>query len=225
MPARVEYRTRALASEPLFGATEGVSYVINPSPEGMHALRSRMILERFDRASPRVRETYLRIMGCCVPNALPPAFFPNRALIGRNIYEETATVEHLTDLSTVVTPRPAPVAPGRVTRFSIDGQITLIDVDTPQRSLLFVNHTYFSAWDARANGERLDTLPVDIDRLGIIVPAGKSHIELRFGRHRAAVPVAWIVSTLALLACAFVELRDRRAREVQRAGDENRAVA
>lgn len=224
MPARVEYRMRALAPEPLFGATEGVWYVINPSPEGMHALRSRMVLERFDRASPLVRATYLRIMGCCAADALPPVFFPGRALIARDIYAEAAAVEHLTDLATVVAPRSVPVGPGRVKRFSLHGQIASIDVETPQPSLLFVNQTYFSAWDVRANGQRLGTLPIDIDRLGVIVPAGSSHLELRFGRHRAAVPIAWIVSTLALLGCAFVEFRDRRTRQVKRAGDENRVV-
>ena len=67
MPARVEYRLRALADEPLFGATEGLRYVINPSVEGMHSLRTRMVVERFQRG---VRQPYLRIA-----QAFPSAFF------------------------------------------------------------------------------------------------------------------------------------------------------
>jgi hypothetical protein len=223
MPARTEYRMRALASEPLFGATEGVWYVIDPSPEGMHALRSRMVLERFDRATQRQRETYLRIMGCNLFDALPQAFFPSRAMVARDIYAEAETTERFADLQTVVTPRSVPVGPGRVVRYGWSGQAITIDVENPQTALLFVNQTYFSAWDARASGRLLDLIPVDIDRLGIIVPAGKSRIELRFGRHHAAVAVAWIVSSLALLGCALVEIRDRRAGEIQRPADEDRA--
>ncbi len=223
MPARVEYRMRALASEPLFGATEGVWYVINPSPEGMHALRSRMVLERFDRASQRVRVAYLRIMGCNVRDALPQAFFPTRAMAARDIYGEADATERFADVTTVVTPRSVPVGPGRVIRYSWKGQRIAIDVETPQPALLFVNQTYFSAWDARANGRSLETLPLDIDRLGVIVPAGTSHIELRFGRYRAAIALAWILSSLALLALALVEIRNRGAGEVERSGDENRS--
>ena len=223
MPARTEYRMRALAAEPLFGATEGIAYVINPSPEGMHALRSRMVLERFDRASPRVRETYLRIMGVNMFDALPQAFFPSRAMAARDIYGEADTTERFADQVTVVTPLAVPVGPGRVIRYAWSGQRITIDVENPQTALLFVNQTYFSAWDARADDRPLELVPVDIDRLGIIVPAGKSRIELRFGRHHAAVAIAWIVSSLALLGCALVEIRDRRAGEIERPADEDRA--
>ncbi len=222
MPARVEYRMRALASEPLFGATEGVWYVINPSPEGMHALRSRMVLERFDRASPPVRETYLRIMGCDVGGALPSAFFPARSVMARDIYGEAAATERFAGPAIVVTPRPVPLAPGRVTSYVRSGQRIAIDVETPGPALLFINQTYFSAWDARANGRSLETIPVDVDRLGVIVPAGTPHIELRFGRYHAAVALAWLLSSITLLALALVQIRNRGAGEIQRSSDENR---
>ena len=224
MPARIEYRLRALASEPLFGATEGVWYVINPSPEGMHALRSRMVLERFNPAPPLIREQYLRIMGCNVPRTLPSAFFPARAIAAHDIYAEAAATERLGDLTTVVAPASVTVGPGRVLSYRQDGQRTLIDVETPQPALLFVNQTYFQSWDVRANGRAVPTVPLDIDRLGVIVPAGTSHIELRFGRHHIAVALAWILSSAALLACALVEFRNRRAREVERAGHEDRSL-
>lgn len=224
-PARLEYRMRALAAEPLFGATEGLWYVINPSPEGMHALRSRMVLERFDRAPQPVRDTYLRIMGCHVHDALPQAFFPARALAARDIYGEADATERFASLSTAVTPRPVPVGPGRVRRYAWNGQRIAIDVECPHPALLFVNQTYFSAWDARAGGRALEILPVDVDRLGVIVPAGTSHIELRFGRHHAAVASAWILSSLALLALALVEIRNRGAGEIERSGNEDRADA
>jgi hypothetical protein len=217
MPARVEYRLRALASEPLFGATEGLRYVINPSPDGMHALRSRMVLERFTRAPAPVRAKYLRIDA-----NLPDAFFPARVDVARDIYAEAAATERLADFTTVVAPRAAVVGPGRVIRYSESGQSIAIDVDTPQPALLFVNQTYFSAWNARSGARVLEILPVDVDRLSIIVPAGTSRVELQFGRHHAAVASAWIASSLLLLACLAVEIRDRRSRQVERSGDEDR---
>lgn len=224
MPARIEYRLRALAPEPLFGATEGVWYVINPSPEGMHSLRSRMVLERFALVTPLVREQYLRIMSCSVAGALPWAFFPTGAVVAHDIYAEAAATERLGDLRTVVVPADVPVSPGRVLNYRQQGQRTLIDVESSQPAVLFVNQTYFRAWDARAKGHVLPTVPLDIDRLGVIVPAGTSSIELRFGRHHVAVALAWLVSSAALLLCAFVELRNRRSREIERAGDEDRSL-
>jgi len=220
MPARIEYRLRALASEPLFGATEGLRYVLDPSPEGMHALRSRMVLERFMLGPVNVRRKYLRIAV-----ELPYAFFPARVIEARDIDQEAYATERLGDLKTVVAPRSVVVGPARVTRYSERGQRITIDVASPQPALLFVNQTYFSAWDARANGRHLETLPVDVDRLGVIVPAGTSRIELRFGRHHIAVASAWIASSLLLIASLLVQIRDGRAREVQRSGDEDASLA
>jgi hypothetical protein len=216
MPARVEYRLRALASEPLFGATEGLRYVLDPSPEGMHALRSRMVLERFTLGPVDVRRKYLRIAV-----ELPYAFFPAGVIEARDIEQEAYATERLGDLRTVVAPRSVVVGPARVTRYRERGQRITIDVASPQPALLFVNQTYFSAWDARANGRGLETLPLDVDRLGVIVPAGTSRIELRFGRHHMAVAGAWIASSLLLMASLLIQIRDGRAGEVQRSGDED----
>ncbi len=140
------------------------------------------------------------------------------------IYAEAAATERLGDLTTVVAPASVTVGPGRVLSYRQEGQRTLIDVETPRPALLFVNQTYFQSWDVRANGRAVPTVPLDIDRLGVIVPAGTSHIELRFGRHHIAVALAWILSSAALLACALVELRNRRAREVERTGDKDRSL-
>ncbi|HSP13222.1 MAG TPA: hypothetical protein VLV78_00560 [Thermoanaerobaculia bacterium] len=214
MPARTEYRLRAQADEPLFGATGGLRYVINPSPEGMHALRSRMVLERFQRG----RQRYAAIAA-----NLPAAFFPSRSVAGRDIYEEASLTEAFANNETVITSRSVAVGPARVLRYSEHGQRITIDVDAPRPALLFVNQTYFTAWDVRAAGRPLDTVALDVDRLGIIVPAGTTRIDLRFGRRHAAGAIAWIVSSLLLLAC-LVQSRDRRAGEVKRAGDQDRPL-
>ena len=77
-------------------------------------------------------------------------------------------------------------------------------------------------------GDReLDTMPVNLDRLGVIVP-GSGTVILRFGRHRTAVIVAWVISSLlfvALLVVMRVEKLDRRAGEIERPGDDDRLVA
>jgi hypothetical protein len=216
MPARIEYRLRAAASEPLFGATRGLRYVINPSPEGMHSLRTRMVLERFQSG---IRDHYLNIA-----QEFPYAFFPRRVVAARNIYAEAVATEKVSDLATAVAPHAVAANPARVLRYSERGQRITIDVDTEQDSLLFVNQTYFGAWNARAQGRALETLPLDVDRLGVIVPAGTTRIDLRFGHYHAAVAIAWIASSLLLIACFFVETRDRRSGEIQRAGDEDRVA-
>ncbi len=204
MPARDEYRLRARAEEPLFGAVSGLRYVINPSPEGMHALRSRMVLERV-----AMRQKYLSIAA-----GLPEAFFPARAVVGRTIYEEAALTETLAGATTVVASRSSIAGPARVLRYAERGQRITIDVDAPQPALLFVNQTWFSAWDVRANGRPLETLALDVDRLGVIVPAGTTRIDLRFGRRHAAVVMAWIASSLLLLAC-LVQCGNRRSGEIE----------
>jgi hypothetical protein len=216
MPARVEYRLRAAALEPLFGATRGLRYVINPSPEGMHSLRTRMVVERLQSG---IREHYLNIA-----QAFPYAFFPTRVLAARNIYAEAVATEKVSDLITAVAPRSVAAAPARVLRYSERGQRITIDVHAPQESLLFVNQTYFGAWDVRSHGRVLETLPLDVDRLGVIVPAGTTRIDLRFGHYHAAVAIAWIASSLLLIACFFVENRDRRTGEIERSGDEDRVL-
>ena len=88
-----------------------------------------------------------------------------------------------------------------------------------------MNQTYFGGWIARSPTEQLNTMPVDIDRLGIAVPKGATRVTIRFGRHRLAVAAAWIFSSALLLIALAVEYFDRRPRQIERAGDENSPVA
>ena len=116
----------------------------------------------------------------------------------------------------------------RVTVYDERLQEIAIALSTPSPALLFVNQSFFTAWVVKSGDRELTTLPVDIDRLGIIVPAGQHTIVLRFGRHRVAVVIGWVVSSLLLLAAAIVlriEKFDRRASEVQRTADKNVVVA
>lgn len=227
--ARTEFRLRALAFEPLFGAAGGARYAINPSPDGMHALRSRMVVERFARADASLRYKYLRINAAAVPGALPPAFFVERTVPARDIYAEAATLESeaFDERTAAVVPRPTATAQGRVTGYREDVQTIEVDVVTNGTALLVVNQTFFRSWIARSGDRVLTTLPADVDRLGVIVPAGAHQIVLRFGRYRTAVAVTWIVSLLLLIAVVFahrIEKLDGRPGEVERAAHEDQRL-
>jgi hypothetical protein len=202
-PDRDEYRERAAHLEPIFGAVAGLRYALDRSPDGMYSIRTRATAERFMLTrNPNYPTVVLQ---------LPEAFIVPRAVVGNF---ETIDVR-----TTATAPR-AFVSPAEARVTAIRG--TEIDVTTPAPALLFVNETYFRAWVATAEGRELEALPLDVDRLGVIVPAGTHRIALTFGRHHALVVVAWIVSLLALAA---VEVLDRRARKVERAADEERPAA
>ena len=219
MPAREEYRARARALEPIFGAAAGLEYVVTPSPDGMHALRSRMIVERFRVVSPEIRQRYLQ------QRVGPPALLAERIAVAPDIYRQAAAIESPSfDPNTTIVPRSVPVAAGTAAA-TRRGQTLDIDVRADGRAILVVNQTYFRAWSARSGDTELETLPVNVDRLGVLVPAGTSHVTLRFGRRRPLVAFAWVLSLVTLAGALLVEKRDRRAGQVERSADEDRALA
>jgi len=231
-PAREEYRHAARAMEPIFGAVAGLRYAVNRSPEGMHSLMSRIVAERASVTPPPIRLHYLRMAGCAVEGGLPPAWIVPRVVGVGSVNEEVALIE-----SGRFDERAAALAPSnfasfasppsaRVTHYAETLQDIRVSVTTPAPALLLVNQSFFRAWSATTDNRQLTTVPLDIDRLGVVVPAGSHAIELQFGRHRTAVVIAWIASSLLLLAGAFallIEVRDRRAREVERPADQNAA--
>jgi hypothetical protein len=212
---REQYRERARRLEPLFGATAGLEYVLNRSGDGMHSLLSRVAAERF--ATTR-NANWLRI--ALAPGAIVPAALAAPAI--------TNAVNLIESGAPAVAPQALTSPAGaRVTRVARDGQTIDIDVSTPGPALLAVDQSYFRAWSARMNDHELRTMPVNLDRLGVIVPASGT-VTLRFGRHRTAVLVTWVVSSILLIALLFsmrIEERDRRSGEVERPGDDNGAVA
>ncbi|MDQ6799241.1 MAG: hypothetical protein M3041_00225 [Acidobacteriota bacterium] len=232
-PAREEYRKAAQTMSPIFGAVGGLRYAVNRSPEGMHSLMSRIVAERAVATPPPVRVHYLRMAGCAVEGALPPAWIVPRVFGIHNVNEEVGLVEsgrfdeHAAamapaNFSNFVSPPSA-----RVTRYAEGLQDITVAVSTPAPALLLINQSFFRAWAAHMEGHELTTLALNIDRLGVVVPAGNHVITLRFGRHHAAVVIAWIASAILLLAGAFalmIEVRDRSAGEVERTADEDVAV-
>ena len=212
---RENYRQRARRLEPLFGAVAGREFVLNRSGDGMHSLLSRVAAERF--ASTR-NLAWLR-SAVASPAIVPEALAAPSVSDAVNLIESGAPA---------VAPREFRSAPGaRVTRVARDGQTIAIDVFASGAALVAVDQSYFRAWSARMGDRELETMPVNLDRLGVIVP-GSGTVILRFGRHRTAVIVAWVISSLlfvALLVAMRVEKLDRRTGEIEGPGDDDRLVA
>jgi hypothetical protein len=173
--------------EPLFGATAGLEYVLNRSGDGMHSLLSRIASERFATTH---NPNWLRIATArpsIVPVAYPAPTIPDAV----NMIEAGVPA---------VAPQPFTSAPGaRVTRVARDGQTISIDVSTSAPALLAVDQSYFRAWSATMAGRELDTTPINLDRLGVIVPTTGT-VTLTFGRFHAAVAAAWLISSLLVIA-------------------------
>ena len=226
MAARAEYRQRARDLEPLFGAVAGLRYTLLPSPDRMYSTLTRTAYDRFVRVRPEVRGRYLQIASAEVPGALPMAMVVPRTREAASLRDAVVAVEDLsTDPRRVpVAPRALQSAPGRVVSYRERGQTIEVDVEASGPALVMISQTYFTAWRATLDGREVETMPLNIDRLGVLVP-GSGRIALRFGRNRAAVAVAWLASLLLLLAVPVaerVEERNRRSREVERPGDEDR---
>jgi hypothetical protein len=118
-------------------------------------------------------------------------------------------------------------ASARVMRYTEGMQDIAVSVSTPGPALMLVNQTFFRAWSARIGDRPLTTLPLDIDRLGVLVPAGNHDVVLEFGRHRTLVVAGWIISSILILTGALalrIEVLDGRSGQVERTADEDRAL-
>jgi len=191
---RGDYRERARRLEPLFGAAAGLEYVLNRSGDGMHSLLSRIASERFATTH---NPNWLRIATArpsIIPVAYPAPAIPDAV----NMIEAGVPA---------VAPRAfASAAGARITRVAREGQTISIDVTTAGPALLAVDQSYFRAWSATMADRELATTPINLDRLGVIVPVSGT-VTLRFGHHHAAVAAAWLISSLVMLALLAFGLR------------------
>jgi hypothetical protein len=191
---RDNYRERARRLEPLFGATAGLEYVLNRSGDGMHSLLSRIASERFATTH---NPNWLRL-ATAPPWIVPIAYAAPTIPDAVNMIESGAPA---------VAPHAFTSAAGaRVTRVARDGQTISIDVSTSAPALLAVDQSYFRVWSATMANHKLETTPINLDRLGVIVPATGT-VTLTFGKHRTLVGIAWLLSTLVLLASLSPRLR------------------
>jgi hypothetical protein len=205
---RDDYRHRARRLDPIFGAVAGVRYVLNRSPDGMHSLLSRIASERFETTH---NPHWLQIA------MMPDVIIVPRAIGARTIPEAVGTIE-----SDAFDPHAAAIAPMRFDGFRSSPNARIVSVRGNEitvigPAMVLVNASYFRAWGR-------ETFPVDLDRLGFIAPAGQTTIKLQFGQHRGWVIAAWVVSSALLLLLLLFEKLNRRAGEVERAGDDDRRL-
>jgi hypothetical protein len=191
---RDDYRERARRLEPLFGATAGLEYVLNRSGDGMHSLLSRIASERFATTH---NPNWLRI-ATARPSIVPVAYAAPTIPDAVNMIEAGAPA---------VAPRAFTSAAGaRVMRVVRHGQAISIDVATSGPALLAVDQSYFRAWSATMAGRQLETTAINLDRVGVIVPAS-GIVTLSFGRHHVLIAAAWLISSLLVFALLAFELR------------------
>jgi len=221
---RDDYRQRARRLDPIFGAPAGIQYVLNRSPDGMHSLLSRIASERF--ATTR-NPHWLQIA------MMPDAVIVPRAIGVRTIPEAVQTIE-----SAAFDPRTTAVASARLDGYQSSATARIVRVAAGRDTmtievaggpaLLRINASYFRAWVARIGDREITAFPLDLDRLGVVVPAGTSTVVIRFGRHRGWIIAAWVISYLLLLPSAlsllFFKELDRGAGEVERPADEDRPL-
>lgn len=145
-----------------------------------------------------------------------PMVHPVRSLIPASSIQEAVSVIESGRFDPAVAAigprgRELPSGPISVEGVELAPQCVTIDVRAPRDGLLLINQSYFRAWTAESASRRLETVPLNIDRLGIIIPAGTESITLRFGQRQALVALAWGSSLLLLLAAAGSAIRSRYA--------------
>jgi hypothetical protein len=76
-----------------------------------------------------------------------------------------------------------------------------IEVTAEKAGAVLVNESFFHAWRAEdQEGRALGTFPLNVDRLGIRVPAGTSRVSVSFGRRHGWITAGWLASWLVLIA-------------------------
>lgn len=142
----------------------------------------------------------------------PRVLAPSRLYVAGSVQDAVQHVESPTayDLTEAIVARmktAAPFAPASIVSVSEGVDTLRIRVRASAQTTIVVNESWFGAWTATAGGASLRTFPANIDRLGVVAPAGESEIVVRFGRRRGLGLAAMIASIALLLAAALAYRR------------------
>lgn len=143
----------------------------------------------------------------------PLVWVPRRALPAGDAGEairliETPTydpsIEMIAPRTTVLSPEIAP--PRRLELADWNSQGFVLETESDRAFPVVLNQTFFSAWRAESGGEELETFPADLDRLGILVPAGRHRVRVGFSRQRGVIGSALALSLALLLYGCWREI-------------------
>lgn len=225
--SREHYRVMSELPVPHFAVMRGVAFALDRSPEGMFSAASRLLAERAQQtSSPELLQRWMRLSSASrlvnlssvwrgnahveLADPLPSAWSPGTLIPVSTVAEAVAILESESFVPGVQ----AVVPQGRDTAVQAADVSVLYRTPGTMRlrvagsspGLVVLDQTFFRSWRAvTRDGLALDTLPVNIDRLGILVPPGAHEVEVRFGRWRGLVAVGWGLS-LSLLFVALASI-------------------
>jgi hypothetical protein len=109
---------------------------------------------------------------------------------------------------TAITSFAAPaVSHGNVTRYAEEQNSATIDVESSGPALLVMTVTRHKYWQAWIDGKHAELLPVNIAYQGVLVPAGKHRVTMRY--RNPLVVWGGVITLFALLALATTLIRPR----------------
>lgn len=180
--------------------TVGVDGVVAYADPGVPGLR---LLDRGERQGVTSR-LY------AVESPAPDAWWPRRVEVAAGPGDALTRVGSLDDpVATVVASRPVDHDPaGTVRSADLAPDRVVLRLDPAGGGLAVVQRSYHTLWRARAgDGRRLDTLPVQLTLLGVVVPPGVAEVMVDVGD--GPETAAAVVSLLTLLTVAVLVLRRR----------------
>lgn len=188
----------------------------------LRLLSAQEVLSRVPYADPSLRLVGRRSVGpnqlyrYALLNTLPDVRVLTRMIPARSIQEAVRQIESpgFDERAGAIVPYsadPPPAGGATIRRAHRRGQRIEIEINAETPATIAVSESYFSAWRATAGGEQLRILPVNIDRLGIVVPAGHSVVTLRYGRRNHAVAAAFAASLIVLAAAGLTLARMHNA--------------
>ena len=149
------------------------------------------------------------------PSLDPRAYLASSVLLVRSDDEATERMRAGHDFHNVALverslPLPSQALPlnghATITRFARE-RIS-IAVDSPAPALLVLAESWYPGWEARVNGTTVPCIPANAWMRAVLVPAGKSQVEMTF---HSTYLVPGAVLSLAALAIILVLLFRRRA--------------
>jgi hypothetical protein len=150
------------------------------------------------RAEVRTEADQLRLIRGETSDNSGRAFDPTVAALITPEAAATLNASLLTGAALDVTTAPRPSGQATITSRTANTMTVFVDTDGP--AILMMSEVAFPGWLARVDGQAVELLRADYLLRGVMVPAGKHHVEMRYAAPAARIGV--IITLLTLLAMA-----------------------